>query len=88
MFSETLRKGLGRYAIGTKLRAMRLKKKMGLVERGRHSGALIGARSGRRRFGRQREVPRLARCATKFGPEVRMGDRDQCLCPLPQGETE
>jgi quercetin dioxygenase-like cupin family protein len=38
MLSETLQTGLGRYAIGAKLRAMRLKKKMGLVELGRHSG--------------------------------------------------
>jgi transcriptional regulator with XRE-family HTH domain len=38
MLSETLQKGLDRYAIGTKLRALRLKKKMGLVELGRHSG--------------------------------------------------
>jgi quercetin dioxygenase-like cupin family protein/DNA-binding XRE family transcriptional regulator len=38
MLSETLQKGLDQYGIGAKLRAMRLKKKMGLVELGRHSG--------------------------------------------------
>ena len=38
MLSETLQKGLDQYAIGPKLRAMRLKKKMGLVELGQHSG--------------------------------------------------
>ena len=38
MLSETLQKGLDQYAIGAKLRAMRLKKKMGLVELGRHTG--------------------------------------------------
>jgi transcriptional regulator with XRE-family HTH domain len=38
MLSETLQKGLDRYGIGAKLRVMRLKKKMGLVELGRHSG--------------------------------------------------
>jgi transcriptional regulator with XRE-family HTH domain len=37
MLSETLNKGLGRYAIGEKLRTLRLKKKMGLVELGRHT---------------------------------------------------
>lgn len=37
MLSETLAKGLGDYAIGDKLRALRLKKKMGLVELGRHT---------------------------------------------------
>ena len=36
--SETLSKGLEQYAIGPKLRALRLKKKMGLVELGQHSG--------------------------------------------------
>ena len=38
MLSDTLQKGLDRYGIGAKLRGMRLKKKMGLVELGRHSG--------------------------------------------------
>jgi quercetin dioxygenase-like cupin family protein len=38
VLSETLSKGLQQYAIGEKLRALRLKKKMGLVELGRHSG--------------------------------------------------
>jgi hypothetical protein len=38
MLSETLAKGLGHYAIGDKLRALRLKKKIGLVELGRHTG--------------------------------------------------
>jgi transcriptional regulator with XRE-family HTH domain len=37
VLSETLAKGLGHYAIGEKLRALRLKKKMGLVELGRHT---------------------------------------------------
>ena len=38
MLSPTLRDGLKAYAIGPKLRAIRLKKKMGLVELGRHTG--------------------------------------------------
>jgi len=38
VLSETLTKGLGHYAIGDKLRALLLKKKMGLVELGRHTG--------------------------------------------------
>ena len=37
MLSPTLREGLKSYAIGPKIRAIRLKKKMGLVELGRHS---------------------------------------------------
>src|SRR6188474_491895 len=38
MLSATLQKGLDEYAVGAKIRALRLKKKMGLVELGRHSG--------------------------------------------------
>lgn len=38
MLSPTLQNGLKAYAIGPKLRAMRLKKKMGLVELSRHTG--------------------------------------------------
>ncbi len=38
MLSPTLEHGLRRYAIGEKLRALRLRKKMGLVELGRHTG--------------------------------------------------
>ena len=38
MLSETLSKGLNDYGIGEKLRALRLRKKMGLVELGRHTG--------------------------------------------------
>jgi transcriptional regulator with XRE-family HTH domain len=38
MLSATLAAGLSDYAIGAKIRALRLKKKMGLVELGRHSG--------------------------------------------------
>jgi transcriptional regulator with XRE-family HTH domain len=38
MLSATLQEGLTEYAIGQKIRALRLKKKMGLVELGRHTG--------------------------------------------------
>ena len=38
MLSPTLHEGLKAYAIGPKIRAIRLKKKMGLVELGRHTG--------------------------------------------------
>lgn len=38
MLSATLREGLTEYAIGEKLRTLRLRKKMGLVELGRHTG--------------------------------------------------
>jgi transcriptional regulator with XRE-family HTH domain len=38
MLSATLRDGLKTYAIGPRIRALRLKKKMGLVELGSHTG--------------------------------------------------
>ena len=38
MLSPTLREGLQAYAIGPKIRSIRLKKKMGLVELGKHTG--------------------------------------------------
>jgi transcriptional regulator with XRE-family HTH domain len=38
MLSATLQDGLSGYRIGEKIRALRLKKKMGLVELGRHTG--------------------------------------------------
>ena len=38
MLSPTLREGLKAYAIGPRIRTIRLKKKMGLVELGKHSG--------------------------------------------------
>jgi len=38
MLSATLQKGLGEYEIGAKVRALRLKKKIGLVELGKHTG--------------------------------------------------
>ena len=38
MLSPTLTDGLERYEIGPKLRALRLKKKIGLVQLGKHTG--------------------------------------------------
>ena len=38
MLSPTLKEGLKSYAIGPKIRAIRLKKKIGLVELGKHTG--------------------------------------------------
>ena len=38
MLTATLKTGLSGYGIGAKVRALRLKKKMGLVELGRHTG--------------------------------------------------
>ena len=38
MLSKTLQDGLNDYGIGAKIRALRLKKKIGLVDLGRHTG--------------------------------------------------
>src|SRR5687768_18293291 len=38
MLSATLQRGLSDYKVGEKIRTLRLKKKMGLVELGKHSG--------------------------------------------------
>jgi transcriptional regulator with XRE-family HTH domain len=38
LLSTTLQEGLNRYSIGEKLRTLRLKKKVGLVDLGRHTG--------------------------------------------------
>ena len=43
MLSATLQKGLSEYAIGAKIRSLRLKKKMGLVELGPSHRAVSGA---------------------------------------------
>ena len=38
MLSKTLEVGLSKYSVGEKLRALRLRKKMGLVDLGKHTG--------------------------------------------------
>ena len=43
---DTISEGLGRYSIGEKLRSLRLRKSMGLVELGRHT-SLSAATLGR-----------------------------------------
>jgi transcriptional regulator with XRE-family HTH domain len=67
MLSATLQKGLSDYAIGDKIRALRLKKKMGLVELGQHTGlspALLSKVERGRMFP---TLPTLLRIALVFG---------------------
>src|SRR4051794_27636941 len=67
MLSTTLQEGLTEYAIGDKVRALRLKKKMGLVELGRHadlSPALLSKIERGRIFP---TLPTLLRIALVFG---------------------
>jgi transcriptional regulator with XRE-family HTH domain len=66
MLSETLTKGLGRYGIGEKLRALRLKKKIGLVELGRHTGLSAAMLSKVERGKLYPTLPTLLRIALVF----------------------
>ena len=66
MLSETLAKGLSGYAIGDKLRALRLKKKMGLVELGRHTGLSAAMLSKVERGKLFPTLPTLLRIALVF----------------------
>jgi transcriptional regulator with XRE-family HTH domain len=66
MLSETLSKGLNDYAIGGKVRALRLKKKMGLVELGRHTGLSAAMLSKLERGKLFPTLPTLLRIAIVF----------------------
>ena len=70
MLSATLQKGLSEYAIGAKIRALRLKKKMGLVELGKHTGlspALLSKIERDRLFP---TLPTLLRIAMVFSVDL------------------
>ena len=66
MLSDTLAKGLSDYAIGDKLRALRLKKSMGLVELGRHTGLSAAMLSKVERGKLFPTLPTLLRIALVF----------------------
>jgi transcriptional regulator with XRE-family HTH domain len=66
MLSETLQTGLQRYAIGAKVRALRLRKKMGLVELGRHTGLSAALLSKIERGRLFPTLPTLLRVALVF----------------------
>ena len=82
MLSKTLQDGLNDYGIGTKIRALRLKKKIGLVDLGKHTGlspALISKIERGRLFP---TLPTLLRIALVFGVGLEFffaGARDQPL---------
>ena len=65
--TETISEGLGRYAIGEKLRAMRLRKSMGLVELGKHTGLSAALLSKLERGKLFPTLPTLLRIAMVFG---------------------
>src|SRR5688572_31483853 len=67
MLSKTLQDGLDDYGIGAKIRALRLKKKIGLVDLGKHTGlspALLSKIERGRMFP---TLPTLLRIALVFG---------------------
>jgi transcriptional regulator with XRE-family HTH domain len=65
--TQTLLDGLERYEIGPKLRALRLKKKMGLVELGKHTGLSPAMLSKIERGRLFPTLPTLLRTALVFG---------------------
>ena len=67
MLTSTLREGLDAYAIGPKLRGLRLKKKMGLVELGRHTSLSAAMLSKVERGLLFPTLPTLLRIALVFG---------------------
>ena len=66
MLSETLAAGLDSYGIGGKLRALRLRKKLGLVELGRHTGLSAALLSKIERGRMYPTLPTLLRIALVF----------------------
>ena len=65
--TDTISEGLGRYSIGEKLRTLRLRKTMGLVELGKHTGLSAGLLSKLERGKLFPTLPTLLRIAMVFG---------------------
>ena len=66
LMHTTLDKGLGEYGIGAKIRVLRLKKKMGLVELGKHTGLSPALLSKIERGRLHPTLPTLLRIALVF----------------------
>ena len=67
MLSETLTAGLAHYRIGSKIRALRLKKKLGLIQLGEHTGLSPAMLSKIERGKLFPTLPTLLRIALVFG---------------------
>jgi transcriptional regulator with XRE-family HTH domain len=65
--TQTISEGLGRYSIGEKLRTLRLRKSMGLVELGKHTGLSAALLSKLERGKLFPTLPTLLRIAMVFG---------------------
>ncbi|MGZ5476980.1 MAG: helix-turn-helix domain-containing protein, partial [Thermoanaerobaculia bacterium] len=77
MLSPTLQEGLRNYEIGQKVRALRLKKKMALVELGRHTGLSAALLSKIERSNIYPPLPTLLRIAMVFGVGLDYFFRDE-----------
>jgi transcriptional regulator with XRE-family HTH domain len=77
MLSTTLEEGLRNYEIGEKVRALRLKKKMALVELGRHTGLSAALLSKIERSNIYPPLPTLLRIALVFGVGLDYFFRDE-----------
>ena len=85
MLSATLQKGLSDYGIGERLRALRLKKKMGLVELGKHTGLSPAMLSKIERGRLFPTLPTLLRIALVFSVGLEFffsGARDKPLVAI------
>ena len=67
MLSQTLAAGLESYQIGPKIRALRLKKNLGLVQLGEHTGMSSGMLSKIERGQLFPTLPTLLKIAMVFG---------------------
>lgn len=65
--NDTISQGLGRYSIGEKLRTLRLRKSMGLVELGKHTGLSAALLSKLERGKLFPTLPTLLRVSMVFG---------------------
>lgn len=65
--NDTISEGLGRYSIGEKLRTLRLRKSMGLVELGKHTGLSAALLSKLERGKLFPTLPTLLRVSMVFG---------------------
>ena len=65
--TSTISEGLTRYSIGEKLRSLRLRKSMGLVELGKHTGLSAALLSKLERGKLFPTLPTLLRIALVFG---------------------
>src|SRR6187397_2192840 len=85
MLSKTLQDGLADYAIGTRIRTLRLKKKIGLVELGKHTGLSPALLSKIERGKMFPTLPTLLRTALVFGVGLEFffaGARDKPLVAI------